>query len=375
MYGSVPTDEEYLKQIYESLKDDDYIRAMSGDPIKNASFYEQHYRDTMSKYINNPNQLEEEVKGYMDETNSLDLSFSGDLIKMHQKWALRILGHVGRFVKEVPVGLLPTRELNACAIATPRGGSIIIINFGTLMHLHHFVQSFLSFYFWYSDTPFCRDHSQKAFAKIIVALVKFSITGDYADTIPIGFLLHQISPYAIPLSICPTRPRVDDTVGEITFFCVQFILLHEYTHVLLGDLRPKDAFPAKFLKNLNLKVYKKSLTEEFDADALALQKLIQFGKYIGARPSDCALYVGLMFKYFELSEILLHQNINISNFTHPPASDRWQKIKDLSKLYSEPHSIAFNLDSAFESIIQIANGQQIREWRPKEWVPYKNLFS
>lgn len=177
-----PTDEEFLESLHDHLKDDDYI-------------------------------------DFLGEFSEGDLKKRVDVAK-----ALLCLTASHDEAKTIPVGIVPTRELNACTVRTPRGSHVILLDSGVFLILAMLFRAYMAFYTWNTLKPYCHDHSQAAFGRTILLLAEHCVTGDF------GVLAR------IPTLQCPSLPDYDRAVSNFANLVEIFILLHEYGHAILRHL-------------------------------------------------------------------------------------------------------------------------------------------
>ena len=119
-------------------------------------------------------QLEKFVANMFDP----ERDFLGQKVQLLRQAAAPFLTADERSLLSVPIGFLHTEELNGCAVLTPRGGQVILLDLGVLLHMHLLGRSILALTSWSSPAPFCRDHEPVAWVRTIVALAKHALTLD-----------------------------------------------------------------------------------------------------------------------------------------------------------------------------------------------------
>jgi hypothetical protein len=330
MTTDLPSDEEYMAYVYNVLKDSSYISEI-------ADIYEQAYsaqdRFAVAVAAGAVNQDEfESFSAFTRESHMLEDAFRGKFIQALRDMTLAAIRDDRHRVNGIPVGLLPSRELNACAIATPRGGALILLNHAVIGLLAHFYRCTVAFITWHTATPFCRDASQDAYAEALLGLARSVVTGNFAE---VAAHKHTLN----------FRSLSDYERSTITFcqMMEMFILLHEYGHVIRGHLSTSKLRPAFGGQLPGLRAYSKSELQEFEADEYAIDQIHRAG--LGW--SDVALVAGLVMKFFELCESLGPPGEPGSEPTHPPAQHRWDRIKARTRLSESPGAFALNLDPAF----------------------------
>jgi hypothetical protein len=340
------TDDEYLDYIYSVSVDNSYVSEYIRAYNENFDL-EKEFAVLVAAGVYQPDEIEK-FKEISLETYSLDKAFRGEFINSLKQMALMVVEDDREYLTSIPVGLLPSRELNACAIRTPSNGAVIILNQGVIGQLMYVCRCTLSFISWQSNTPFCRDASQGDYAKALIGLAKYVMTGD--------------SKYIVRFKDVLQFPSLSDYEETTILFCQLmelFILLHEYGHVVKGHLNSASIRTAFDGELPELQEYSKSEQQEFEADQYAINQLIQKGVEGGLRQSDIALCAGLVMKFFELCEAVSPSDHTSGTRTHPPARDRWEKIKTHTSLESANGALALNLDPAFKVIL---DGMQHEEW-------------
>lgn len=333
MTDTLPSDEEYLTYVHEVWGDEAYVSSLrhSFDPVA----FEEQFRVLVASGIYREEDYDK-ARADFEESVSSERFFRGRFIETLRRAALDIIRDDRRLVDQVPVGLLPTLELNACAIATPRGGAVIVLDHGVMGQLALVLRCALAFITWYDHTPFCRDSPQRAYAEALIGLARFCVTGSVD-----GMAQHRET-----LSF-PSLGDYDNETMTFSFLMQVFILLHEYGHVVRGHLSANRLRPAFAGRCPRLREYTKSEVEEFEADEYAVRQLLRAGIAKGLRSTDVAWVVGLLFKFFDLCELVTTPAAKFRERTHPPAVDRWERVKAQTLLSGMPGAFAGNLDPAF----------------------------
>src|SRR5260370_31499168 len=120
----LPTDEEYLDDLYARLRDDEWAEtqeryARREDPAVAA-------QGAIDRGEFKQDQYDSLVKAIRESLNP-SLYFRGEFIGLLRHSALHMLEPYRSQLEKVPVGCLPTRALNAGAYRTPRGGAVILL--------------------------------------------------------------------------------------------------------------------------------------------------------------------------------------------------------------------------------------------------------
>jgi len=327
---ALPTDEQFLDELYKELGDDEWIE------IQNSAGKHEEPAVTAQKAIDagefGQDQFEE-LTGAIRESLAPSLYFRGAFIRQLKRAALQMLAPYSQQLENVPVGCVPTRLLNAGAYRTPRGGAVILLDSGVILQLGLLVRTFFSYYTWNAPDrfaagkPHCHDHSQASFGRTIQHLAAFSVTGE----------VQQLR--AITTWNCPSLRTYDQSVEFAAMGIELFIMLHEFGHVALGHLDGCSTMSVPTRLAGELTVYTNSQKQEFEADKFAFEHYCSSGM----RRTDIAFSCGLLFHLFHLAELIRPPKAR----THPPALARWEKIKELTPLSAYPESWSNFLDEAF----------------------------
>lgn len=304
----LPTDSEYCDQLYAKYKDETW-----------AQFWEAY----LPQLIGGLPADREIPEGAVEELNSAKATYRGRLASELRSFALQTLDDSCVAAKNTPVAFLPMRDLNGCAIQTPRNGAVILLNSGGI-----FVIKSLAICYQilseYTGLPKFRDDNWAQLVKTLRHLADFTVTGDYA---------HLVKGTPAVEGSLETPERV------IQFLVAAFILLHEYGHVELGHLKgaPVDTL---MIGSESEKRYSLSQRQEFEADEFAYSHLAN------RFPKTAALAPGVFFNFFHLCECIAYSESS----SHPPALERWEAIKSLPRFDSSKDTFAPDIDETFAEI-------------------------
>src|SRR5713101_1467948 len=216
---SPPTDEEYLNELYDRFKDDEWIALQ--EQFNKVDDLVAAAQRAIDEGVFKQNQLDLAIEA-VREPHSPSEYFRGTFINTLQRVVLGILEPHRQQLEGIPVGCLPTRTLNAGAYQTPRGGAVILLDQGVIFQLACLVRSYFAFYTWYAPEPYCRDHPRAAFGRTIQQLAAFCVSGDPTE-------LHRITTWK-----CSSLPYYDQVLETFAFGIELFIMLHECGHVVLN---------------------------------------------------------------------------------------------------------------------------------------------
>jgi hypothetical protein len=119
----IPTDDEFL---YDHFRDDTWANMM-----KTGHDLGWDARPDLIELSPEDEKLREEL---WHEMGNPSKALRGQLIQVLQEGVLHILGDEPSLTR-IPVGLVPARQLNACAARTPSGGAAILLDHGVIVNL------------------------------------------------------------------------------------------------------------------------------------------------------------------------------------------------------------------------------------------------
>jgi hypothetical protein len=341
----LPTDEEYLSYIYNLYKHNGllnlYEKLWNDYLNKSAPYPYTIPQGTLPLFPDYPDYSVQDATQDIEEGLQPEKFFQGRHITAFKNAALGILQPFRDQLRSVPVGMLPTLELNGRAIKTPRSGKIILLDGGVFWSLNMLIRSFLSFATWYNPAPFhhCRDHPQAEFAKSILYLAAFCASGD-----------HLYLQKAALIYNCPSLPPLgekSDLEARMYAMITLAVLLHEYGHIALGHIPSNKTEQLRlYATTTSVPVYTIAQVQEFEADEFAFQWMTKIFP-----PIDFAFWYGLLLNFFDLcevtGEVTFHQ-ARLSRKSHPPSHARWEKIKELARVSEFPDEPALKLDIGFD---------------------------
>jgi hypothetical protein len=315
----VPTDEEFLDSLYShpaksraaGLRNPEFVRE-AAEALSNA------------KAIPENTDAEQFVRDLFNPRKD----FRGPKIARLRVAAARHLAPEEQYLLDTPIGYLHTEELNGCAVRTPRGGAVILLDLGVLLHMHRLGCSVMSLCTWSSPEPFCRDHEPVAFVHTIVSLARYALS--YDDRYLAGITTWN----------CPSLGKWDLQSAQFAGIAELFVLLHEYGHILSGHL---DA--AKVADNTELPILVKDHAQEYQADAVGFDRLTRQIDVMTASP-----VVLILFRFLDLIEHLRYGAPRGSN-THPPARERWLRLSEGINLTEEGKEWSRRIESLFDMIL------------------------
>src|SRR5690348_4497459 len=113
------SDEEYLDMLLTEQADREVFTEIEG--------YHRHIEDRMKVIIaagHWSSDKSDELREFLKQNTTSAIS-KGKFISQLTEMALEIIGADRPHASKIPVGMLPSKEFNACAILTPRKGATI----------------------------------------------------------------------------------------------------------------------------------------------------------------------------------------------------------------------------------------------------------
>jgi len=340
----LPTDEQYLQLLYEQWSEPEYAQSLA--KVSTEAALDAQVDRLVRLGVCSEEQREAAKEG-LRWFLSPQVTFRGGLIAGLRRVALHMLSRLPEHESKalsVPIGLLPITDLNGCAVRTPRGGTIIVINHGLITFVSKILESYLALSSWDSDTPYCKHHSKRDNASTIVGIANYLIRGD-------GPWMSSIAKTAL----CPSQHAYEQLHDAFCYFAEVFVLLHEYGHVCLGHLDPNNTSHSRITQAPGVETYNTSQLQEFEADEFAFKVMLKSIEDSDSRPqmlpSDLALPIGVLLKFFELCELWSLTKVSHSEkLTHPSGKARWEKIRPLAGVDRVPGSLAGQIDYVFATL-------------------------
>lgn len=261
------------------------------------------------------------------EVRDVDRLERGDVIGVVRDLALRAVRPRERKVlARVPVGFALTNPLQARTLLAPSGEEIIALNVASTMMTSLLITSYLSFLTWAEEgAALSRDHPQMAFAETIVRLAIFQTTGD----------VHPLR--GITTWNTPSIPAYDHYPYAISFMVQVFMLLHEYGHVVNGDLRTPTTVDFPAAPGLGAERTQYSDEQELRADRFALQRWLTVSSH------ELAWSVGVLLHFFAVCDAVR----GTPSATHPEGNKRWAHLKPLLRRNGTTEKMNLYLDRVF----------------------------
>lgn len=212
------------------------------------------------------------------------------------------LGEEGDALRSVPIGFLPAWDFNAM-VDPGWGEPIIVVNWALGYCLVKF-----------NEAVVVAVETQNLQPAREMAL---------ACAIAVGYGVHAVK--------WPNWESQEDSrkvINRVTSFQTDFILCHEFAHVLLGhmNLATTTRVHLPGASHVSVNRYNHSQFEEFDADNKAVHML---GKIHGDRKDAYYGTIYTLFGLMHLYEIIFSAKLlPLQERSHPPAVERWKKISE-----------------------------------------------
>jgi hypothetical protein len=253
------------------------------------------------------------------------------------------------------IGLLPTREINAVAIKAPNNiGSIIGINFGTMLFLSNVGKLFNKFYVKlrnYLKNPNVHvenDLVEKYIQESIPKCIDESTNQLFIDLV-VSYFLAGLPTFSI------TRPSMQESLfdpsegsygNEFTDLVIPFILCHEYAHFCIRA-KDVDDFLTRYYQSLDPSEQEdaayelsRESVEEIMADKLGFDLLIEVALiYYGMPEPNSDLLIAALGRAYsgmntclccleilEKAQLVIFDKGHNQNDPHLPAQTRRESL-------------------------------------------------
>lgn len=219
-----------------------------------------------------------------------------------------LMGHLpaelGDELRPIPVGALADLELNAGTLLASPGQPIIVVNNG--------LQTCFSGVggWWASAGPIPGAPAEASLAEASLNIFRWLLF--YGTHDPQWMPEHFVSRYEERRGM----------IGAMWTNAFNFVLGHEYAHVLLGHLAQADVRTRRLADAVDgsPEVFSPKHAQEFAADAKGAEIAFSFAKAVQEDPVvPSALGIELVFQIFRLQEVFFPPKDRSS---HPPALER-----------------------------------------------------
>jgi len=252
--------------------------------------------------------------------------------------ASRHLGSDFSLVESIPVGFLPSRIINGFEACGPNGECAIVLDDPILAYSICLFRAYFGYALWYFSSPYSWNLFQEDYGRALVALAFYNVTrkDEYRKKV-----------LPIMSAIAKQEPAFENEEDCASFRVLMFILLHEYGHIVKGHLDPSNTSLWSFPENMSIRVFDRNQSQEFEADILASLWMLSLDPSIEHRRSFL-LTTGVLFRFMDLCERFRSQ----SSDTHPPAIDRWCRIKSDPQIIGGVETpIIKELDNHFDELV------------------------
>ncbi|MBF0121510.1 MAG: hypothetical protein HQK79_21990 [Desulfobacterales bacterium] len=323
--------EDYFiwKQKYENSDHNSaigYLRSMQrlySEPLFESSKFNRIFSQARQKQM--PDKINLKTSDFfIDETPHVYQTYYLQKI-IYDPIIQSVSDDIKDIIQNIPIGVLPTRSVNACVMLTP-GGPIIIMDSGLLNMISFFTESNLISGLYEmqngkqyidSQNQFIIDYYNKK------GMLNFPLPQD-------KYKLTYENSFALLLqNVC----------------CEAYIICHEIAHIVLGHLVKDKTLKLSMssdelhnLKNINEpKIYTYSQVQEFEADYegykifnkifFKLPPFRNFKKFVNTHKEIIQTFKTECFYIFHLMHLI---ELNCEKYrditTHPPAKERLKSL-------------------------------------------------
>jgi hypothetical protein len=320
-------DRAFVEELFARLASRDYV-ARYRAAIYPALNFEERFQAAVAAGLWTDSDRADAYAAY-DEVHLTGEVLSGPFAGALHESALAFTGQQrGRLASSLVI-LVPSPSFNGSVHRAPNGGDVVVVNHALIATLLLLVRCTIAVHDWNAAQPFCRDRSQSEYAAAIGGLANLVVSGDQ----------RALAPHREALSF-GSLSEFEQRSSQIAHLCELFILLHEFGHIVNGDLDAPDVF------SIGSDTTTANWEAEFKADAYAATRLLN-GSRDQLEPNDVALFAGIVLKFFAICERIGHGR---PSSTHPPAPQRWERIKGHLGVQSTEVGLAANLDSMYAAI-------------------------
>ncbi len=265
-----------------------------------------------------------------------------DMLRVMQWYFMQIGSYVQDYIRtqknidlqEVPIGCLPTLDVNAHAIRCKDGSSLILVEPGLVGLLHSLnvmVVSLRKFWpVWPGGSPL-EDFNQNEINEYVKDIIR-------------SFIFRLESSCDVDFDPAESGDRFRRfancyNLQSMSTAQHMFILSHEFAHFLKGHLSSNSTEyrTLPFTRGRSVEFYKRSQEQEKEADALGLELTLGCLKTYEKRIAGWNPWIRsslrkmgmaglhLLFIYFDVAEKVLSGRAGGPS-THPPALERYEAI-------------------------------------------------
>jgi hypothetical protein len=314
-----------MRRVMSDLPDEDFVRklyAMYGDEgwgTTLARGFDPAWEEELGP-------LDEDARAAFAELGDPRRLYSGTFIGSLRSGALAILQDETGQTASIPIALLPTRQLNALSVASPRGGAVILLNSSVLWMLPMLFSLYTALDSWQRQDGTAKEFSPEQLADGLIRLAVFAATDD---------LTYLRSSRVV---VAPSDERLEELMNLI-LLAEHFLLLHEYGHVVLGHLNHDRTVLLGAIDGEQVAAFDRVVDDEYEADAFAVSRLLRASSG-RLRPTDVAIGPGLLLNFFALVELVVRSLGTPHDTSHPPALQRWVRVQAMTELEKNPDAYA-----------------------------------
>jgi hypothetical protein len=224
---------------------------------------------------------------------------------------------VEHFENHLQLCIAPIPSINGLAIASPKTRMpVILLNHGMISYFSLVIHLLLGLTSWKEGETYCDHFSDSDRIHTLFQMAEAMLQVIPAPLVPKG------------ASACVGPPDHIGTTLELhDSYCLLaelFVIFHELGHVACGHLRPDDVISST-QAGIEASIYNRSQVQEFEADAFALEHLKSAFAPDGGVDERMAAHAAGLFLCFAG---VLEQFHVATVDTHPPAFERWSRIRN-----------------------------------------------
>ena len=271
---------------------------------------------------------------------------------------LKAASDIGIGINQKPLlGSIHTEKFNACAISIPESNeSIILYESQFFIIIGRFVKIIVQ---CFKDiSPLDKDFRVSTDKQNILEIINGDelIKSQFKDLV-LGFILEknvrETKSYAIR--------EANNAIGNILLEAIHFFVMgHEYGHIYMRHFDSCDIAQLQISNIMGHQMIPK-WEEEFDADKIGFYISIQAMKNAGYKEEFSLIGASIFFSLCQLVDRAYcikyngHENFHELKGSHPPSSERINKIKTIlnDQFNNEQLELALYLPTAIEEIVNL----------------------
>jgi hypothetical protein len=261
---------------------------------------------------------------------------------------------------KVVFGVLPTGQMNATAISTPKGGRIIAFNQGIFGFIYLFSKLASQY------LPTSKDGDYISISTEPLALKESVLSSSTANN---RFLELLVAYLILGDPYCASWYKIDEDQSFCYYLFLTtmelFIFSHELGHITCGHLDDNQKTRDMNIGNVRVNAIKNNWDQEYAADWFSLNYVLAYN--INRLHIDLALaYVGVEL-FFTMIEVVYEAQGTTTAESHPPSNDRKLMLrKFMAEAFADKfHGAAQLCDQINDLVLEIWNHNKERYMNAK----------